>query len=175
MPSEPNVIPMSITTFYTGALDPSKGSSKEEMILLYSEGFEYGPCIERDGMGEPWMWMGEHNQPVRKVTHPIEQRRGTWLIDANEAKKIEIDLIKQDGAIDEQTKRRWIEELDQTPNYFDVFKERYPDHEILAMQGCGNLTMNDWFVAYLNSAFTSGKPVFCFLATDLKRFPELKS
>ena len=170
-----NVIPMSIAEFYTGTGNtkhPSKNIPKEEIILLHSEGFEHGPGIERDGMGEPWMWMGERNKPTKQVTHPIEQRRGTWLIDPDKAKEIEINLIKGDKSIDQQTKDRWIKELDETPNYFDVFEDRYPDYDILGMQGCGNLSMNNWFVGYLKSKFTSEEPRFFYVSEDLEKFPE---
>lgn len=158
MPSKPIIIPMSITTFYTNS---SPYEKKDEVFLLHSKGFEHGPGINRDGMGEPWM--EDRYKPERKITHPIEQRRGTWLIDNNEAKKKEEYIIKEDNIINQTLKDKLLRELETTPNYFDEFSKRYKDYEIVGMQGCGNLTMNLWFIAYLNSRFTSGKKRFIYL------------
>lgn len=165
MPNEPTIIPMSISTFYTGS---SQKENPDEAFLLYSKGFENGPPINRDGMGEPWM--EDRYKPEVKITHPIEQRRGTWLIDANEAKKIEEDLIRNDTSIDQKAQKELLKELDDTPNYFDEFKRYYPGYEIVGMQGCGNLTMNEWFVGYLSSAFTSNKEKFLYILNE--RLPE---
>lgn len=48
MPANLDVYPMSFVTFKTG-------SETEEIFLLCSDGFERGPGIERDGIGEPRM------------------------------------------------------------------------------------------------------------------------
>ena len=162
MPSKPTIIPMSITTFYTGV---TKKEKRDELFLLYSKGFEHGPPINRDGMGEPSM--EDRNRPERKITNPIEQRRGTWLIDNHQAKKIEEDLIKEDASIDGDTRDQWLKELNDTSNYFDKFdKEYHKKYKIIGMQGCGNLTMNEWFIAYLNSDFTLNKKKFIHVLSE---------
>ena len=95
------------------------------------------------------------------------QRRGTWLIDGRTAKHnrkpkvpktpkdIEIELITKARDLTPEEKTSLLKELEGIPNYFDEFAARYPRYEILGMQGCGNLTMNEWFVALLDSQFTS--------------------
>lgn len=150
MKNELTILPMSIATFEVGKEHAESG---DELFFLYSEGFENGPGINRDGKGPPWM--EDRDCPVRKITHPVEQRRGTWLIDRGEAKEIEKDTIMRAEDIDSATRLSWVQELDQTPNYFNEFSKRYPDYEIIGMQGSGNISMNGWFVAYLNSEFTS--------------------
>lgn len=149
----PTIIPMSIATFRTSPSKLTSGHNRDELFLLYSEGFEQGPGIHRDGIGEPWM--EDRDDPRQKITHPCAQRRGTWLIDNDIAKSIEKEAITGDGHIDDNTKQHWIQELDRTPNYFEEFAVRHPDYEIIGMQGCGNLTMNTWFVGYLKSGFTA--------------------
>lgn len=90
------------------------------------------------------------------VTHAIKQRRGTWLIDADKAKEVETKLIDKDSALTEEEKNTFKDELNDTPNFVDEFRARYQDegYEIVGIQGCGNLSMNLWFVAFLNSNFT---------------------
>jgi hypothetical protein len=47
------------------------------------------------------------------------------------------------------------------------FVLNYPDHEVIGQQGCGDLTMNLWSVAYLHSALTpAGKPVMLYLHAE---------
>jgi hypothetical protein len=152
--------------FYTNSIPTgSYQESVDEVFLLYTKGFEHGPGINRDGMGEPWM--EDRNNPERKISNPIEQRRGTWLIDGKEAKEMEVAYIEKQFEcknIKKSERDDWLKELGTTPNYFDEFKKHYDkNYEIVGMQGCGNLTMNQWFVAYLNSPFNSGQGKFIFL------------
>ena len=150
MPSIPESIPMCVTQIYTSSAPD--GERLDEVFLLYSKGFEYGPGIHRDGLGEPWM--EDRHNPGRSITSPIEQRCGTWLIDDGLAKEVEARLIREDRTLSAKQKGEWLAELDDTPNYFEEFGRVYPEYEIMGMQGCGNLTMNLWFIAYLNSRFT---------------------
>lgn len=160
MPNKPMHVPMSFATFYTGC-GPEATPSVDELFLLYSKGLENGPGINRDGMGEPWMENQYH--PGGRVTHPVEQRRGSWLIDDGYAKQLEISAIKSDSTISQPQQTEWISELDNTPNYRDEFKKVHKGYDIVGMQGCGNLTMNLWFVGFLNSNFTHNKPTFLHL------------
>jgi hypothetical protein len=43
-------------------------------------------------------------------------------------------------------------ELRTIPAHDSIFHHCYPDHEIVGQQGCGDLTMNAWNVAYVNDA-----------------------
>lgn len=173
MPSKPMIVPMSIVTFNTGKqVNPVEA---EEIFLLYSKGFEESGArgLSRDGIGSPWMWDQEMK---RKVTDPEEQRRGTWLIDRQLALKIEQEAIenkrtnqtflewiaKETGRDPQVVVDDWISELNSTPDYVSQFRHVYPDYKIVGMQGCGNLTMNGWFVGLLCSDFTSGKPTFFY-------------
>jgi hypothetical protein len=39
-----------------------------------------------------------------------------------------------------------------------VFTQCYPNHDIIAQQGCGDLTMNAWNVAYVNNPLGQHPP-----------------
>ncbi|MBI4143721.1 hypothetical protein HY486_00540 [Candidatus Woesearchaeota archaeon] len=181
MPAKPPTIIK--TGFIT--YDTEKG---EDAYLLYSKGTEICSLgIQRDGIGSPWTWdIYTHN---KRVTNPEAQRRGTYLIDDNsvliEAKSILKAWLKEKGVPDKELEKEvaiplreflskrvmpsgigaeyeaWLSELWNTPNYQDLFGGTYPKMQILGMQGCGNLTMNSWFVAYVDSKY-SEKPQFIY-------------
>jgi hypothetical protein len=145
------------------------------MFLLYTKDSEEGRArgIYRDGIGSPWMW---DEDAQRRITDPEEQRRGTWLIDSGIAKCLEKEAINRKRDVPEVRRRLqevfktdpdlvlndWIAELDTTPDYFSTFGKMYHDYKVVGMQGCGNLTMNRWFVGYTNSKFTEDRPVFLY-------------
>ncbi len=180
MPSKPNLIPTSIVTFYTGtagAVSENQPARRDEIFLLYSKGVEDGTArgLFRDGIGSPWMW---DKSMTRKVTDPEEQRRGAWLLDRDLALKLEEDAVKNKikkpevlgwiqreiGREPQQVLGEWLSELSSTPDYISEFDHTYKSqgYEIVGMQGFGNLTMNSWFVGFLNSDFTHNKPVFLY-------------
>lgn len=139
-------------------------SSDIELFLLYSKGRENGPSIERDGMGPPWMI---HPNPMYyglKVTDPDLQRYGTYFI-SSELQKSDCDRLSDKIARLKSVRKNknfeLIERLEELlesnlkeKNYIDVFKNAYPDYEIVGMQGIGDLTMNLWNVAYVNDRIT---------------------
>jgi hypothetical protein len=180
MPSKATSVPTSIVTFYTGSRAASveqQSTEHDEIFLLYSAGVEDGTArgLFRDGIGSPWMW---DRSMTRRVTDPEEQRRGAWLIDRDYALKIEEEAIRSKAKRPEvmewirselhkdpqEVLDEWLNELAHTPDYISEFEKAYKsqDYEIVGMQGCGNLTMNSWFVGFLNSDFTHGKPVFLY-------------
>jgi Phosphodiester glycosidase len=142
----------------------------EDIFLTYSWGRERGPHIRRTGMGPPFMttiggWPGQ------TTTHPFGTRMGAWLIRASmrddEIKKAEQELSRakragspaDDVAVLEQT----IEELRTIPAHAETFQQAYPDHEIVGQQGCGDLTMNAWNVAYVNNGLAKDPPALLHL------------
>jgi hypothetical protein len=178
MPEKHEFLPMSLVTFTR--------ARQEEIFLLYSTGFENGPGIHRDGQGSPWMIDPESQN--RKVTDPHEQRKGTWLVneDARKLVRESVDAWVRDvvdkrnqGLMDprdaEQRIRYYqafVGALSELSDYEDAFHRAYPGSRIVGMQGCGNLSMNEWYVAYLRSPFTGGEPRFVALPEDrLDRVP----
>lgn len=177
MPTSPTILPTSFVTFSTPDKVIAPGDPPDEMFLLYTKGTEEGRArgIHRDGIGSPWMW---DEDARRRVTDPDEQRRGTWLMDRTIALDIEKKAIEHkrkscdvrtwaeecfhkdpDAIFDE-----WLRELEDTPDYLSQFDEVYKPqgYRIVGMQGCGNLTMNSWFVAYCKSDFTDCIPTFLY-------------
>jgi hypothetical protein len=119
----------------------------------------------------------------RRTTDAEEQRRGTWLIDGEIALKLEqiaIEKKRKDEramhAIGETWKAepngvldQWLKELEEkTPNYISEFERLYgpKGYELVGMQGCGNLTMNGWFVGFVNSDFTDHQPMFLYRSEE---------
>ena len=170
MPQKHEYLPMSLVTF----------SKSEKIFLMYSRGFENGPGIHRNGQGSPWM-IDPHTQS-RKITDPHEQREGTWLL--NDASrdlirtqmprwKLNIGVNRDKGLMDPRDadqRLKYYEKLYATlnniPDYHSTFLDTYPGYTIVGMQGCGNLSMNEWYVAYLCSQFTGNQPVFIALPED---------
>lgn len=97
-------------------------------------------------------------RPGQTTTHRFGLRLGTWLIQENLRQE---ELKKARGELEEARKRgapqedldvlqRTVDELDSIRAHDEVFKQFYPDYEIIGQQGCGDLTMNAWNVAYMN-------------------------
>jgi len=51
-----------------------------------------------------------------------------------------------------------VEELETIRTHDAVFLEKYPGYEIIGQQGCGDLTMNLWNVAYINNDLGQSPP-----------------
>lgn len=155
----------------------------EEIFLVYSKGFEQGPYIRRPGDRPPSM---RHiDSPWIETVDPFEQRLGTWFIQSD-CKKPEEDEINDElklvrgqlkqgeksGMSDDEMNR--LQRLEKTlttllqdaqsqPSYDDKFRKDYQGLEIIGQQGCGDLTMNLWYVAYIRSAFTKNEKVLIHL------------
>lgn len=142
-------------------------SRNEEVFLLYSMGHENGPGIVRDGKCSPWMAHPNPNYLGQRTTDPDIQRFGTYFLNKELQQE---DLLKLDTRIKSLSSTnellRPLTELYKAnsaqKNYIDEFYRAYPGYEIVAIQGIGDLTMNLWNVAYINSAFTK-EPKFLHL------------
>jgi hypothetical protein len=172
MPTNDEFLPMSLVTF-------SKDMN-EQVYLLYSKGFEQGPGIHRNGQGSPWMIDAETLS--RRITDPHEQRKAVWLInsDAREFTRKSIPKWTQDvntklannlmDARDAEHRLAYYQLLSQSvdmiPDYHSEFERLYTGRVIVGMQGCGNLSMNEWYVAYVRSPFTNNVPTFIALPED---------
>jgi hypothetical protein len=130
----------------------------EDIFLTYTWQRKEGPDIRRTGQGPPYMEL-IGGRPGQTTTHPFGLRLGTWLIQEKlrklELKEANDELQKTQARRapqeDLDVLQRTIEELKSIPAYDEVFKDYYPDREIIGQQGCGDLTMNSWNVAYMNS------------------------
>ena len=152
----------------------------EECFLSYTLGFEHGPGIKRDGKGSPTM---ERLGKTWEDTADADlQRLGTWFIDEKRKgrmRKRTNDVLKK--AEKEQKQEREVEKwkliqdgiprqcvppLREMPVHEQRFKDTFKDLEIIGVQGCGDLTMNLWNVAYINSPLTDNEPKLLYLRRE---------
>jgi len=136
---------------------------KEDIFLTYTWDRSEGPDIRRTGKGPPYMGL-IGGEPGDVTTHPFGLRLGTWLIreEMRELEKAEAQQNLDDAykgnstegdiAVLEQT----LNELETVSSHEKGFADAYPNHEIIGFQGCGDLTMNEWNVAYVNSCLAKG-------------------
>jgi hypothetical protein len=149
---------------------------QEEVFLTYTWGLKRGPGIRRTGQGPPYMdLIGGHHMEI--TTHPSILRLGTWLIQeqmrAAEIAETQSDLTKAQAAknledikILNQTKK----ELQSIRAHDTFFKTVYPGYEIIGQQGCGDLTMNEWNVAFINNELGEEPPTLVCLRTEELRY-----
>lgn len=145
----------------------------EELFLLYSVGSQNGPGIERDGRSSPWMSHPSPKWSRLHVTDPDLQRWGTWFLDDTQKaadngelqQKLNRPLPTQSTDYKDQLTDLLAKNLAEEV-YANRFRAVYPDREILAIQGIGDLTMNHWNVAYLRSPFTGGQPEILHLLDE---------
>lgn len=155
---------------------PAKG---EHCFLSYTLRFEHGPGIKRDGKGSPIM---ERLGKTWEDTADADlQRFGTWFIDE---KRKERSIEKADEELkkaEKEKKQREVEKwkhiqdgippqgvlpLREMPVHEQRFKDTLKDWEIIGVQGCGDLTMNLWNVAYINSPLTDNEPKLIYLRRE---------
>lgn len=178
MPEKQEFLPMSLVTF--------THAKSETIHLLYSKGFEEGPGIHRDGRGSPWMI--DKETQIRRITDPHEQRKDTWFVNEDARQLVrdqlgswtaDVERKRASGLMDGRDAeqrltyyKQFFEATSNVPDYHSSFERVYTGHKIIGMQGCGNLTMNEWYVAYLCSPFTGNEPVFLALPEDkINRIP----
>lgn len=131
---------------------------KEELFLTYTWERAEGPDIRRTGMGPPYMSL-IGGAPGAITTHPFGLRLGTWLIQERmrrkESKLANEELKKASKRpipqADLEVLNQTVRELGSINAHDQIFLTKYPGYEILAQQGCGDLTMNSWNVAYVSS------------------------
>ena len=134
--------------------DPIVG---EEIFLTYTWDREEGPPIKRTGMGPPFMQRigGRVNA---WIMHPFALRAGSWLIrdtmgaeELNEAtQELQESRRREIQTQDLEVLKETIDELKSLPSHEGRFRTAYPNHEVIGIQGCGDLTMNYWNVAFIN-------------------------
>ena len=130
-----------------------EAEATEEIFLSYkSSPGNYGRGIERDGIGSPKFWS---NDSPHYIYDAHAQRRGSWFI------------RKGDRDLDNSETRRRMGLAGVDPLLLDDFRAmvndteldchevqfplRVPAFAITGMQGSGDLTMNYWNVAYVNT------------------------
>jgi hypothetical protein len=156
----------------------------EELFLTFTSERREGPDIRRTGMGPPYMAL-IGGQPGQITTNAFGLRLGTWLIaerlrqdEIEDAKKElqnaralgyqeEIETLEQNIRVLEQTVTDLERSDDSRVQAHDtVFLREYSSYEVVAQQGCGDLTMNSWKVAYVNNRLTSDVPTLVCLPEE---------
>jgi hypothetical protein len=163
---------------------------QEEIFLLHTWEFENGPEIVRDGLGPPTMELrgGPHAEPGARTANPYGQRLRTALIQEDLRKEEEDSLREalknaQDALADARKRgvRKEIEILEEEVELLEwtlsndlprvsahdtEFLKVYPDYCIVGQQGCGDLSMNLWNVAYFNSPLAPKQPFLVYLRAE---------
>lgn len=148
----------------------------EDIFLTYTWQRSRGPQIKRTGKGPPGMsGIGFYSDAL--IVHPFALRQGTWLIQEDMRKdekaeaKTEFDKARKSSSSEtyKQLFQDTLEELDTIQAHDTFFKEKYPGYEVVGMQGCGDLTMNLWNVAFINNDLGQNPPVLvCLREEDLE-------
>jgi hypothetical protein len=142
----------------------------EDIFLTYTWERSEGPALHRTGTSPPFMAL-IGGEPGLVVTHPFGFRVGMWLIrDAmrmDEMREVRLALVAAQSkrAPREQINilQQSLDELKSIRAHDAVFKDLYPDHEIIGMQGCGSLTLDVWKVAYINNSLSPNSPTLVCL------------
>ncbi len=166
--------------------DPTIG---EEIFLSHStgQGQEHGPGIRRPGDRSPSMrrfW--DLDNPFSETTDPDEQRLGTWFTDEDsfrdeerDLREVETELGSASPSGDEEKRKRSERKSQVLQATVDMgrtggihtegFRANHLDpdgrplYEIIGQQGCGDLSMNFWYVALISSWQTSLRPKLIWL------------
>ena len=145
-------VALSVVEFDPGA--------REELFLTYTWERQEGPAIVRPGRRSPYMLL-IGGDPGEITTHPFGLRLGTWLIQER-LRAEELKQAETAGAatLNSRTPREAWKALDMTRSELNspslrahdqIFRRHHPCYRIVGHQGCGDLTMNSWNVAYFNS------------------------
>lgn len=143
-------------------------NSSEEMHLCFSSGRLHGPAIDRDGKGPPRMHLAE--RPWEITTDPILQRLGTWFIDPPSRNSFLSWLRAEVRSFDEKRqaeykKRKCLDRFEKTADYLSTyFRSDEWGSATVGLQSFGDLTMNQWNVAYIREGLcTSGSPELLYV------------
>jgi hypothetical protein len=147
----------------------------EEVFLTYTWQRSSGPNIVRRGTSSPEITL--IGKSGKKTVSEFGLRLGSWFVQERlvpeELRELEVEFadVREKGSTVEEvevleqvvTEVRGIdEELRNarrseaaTPAHFrahdSAFEAKYPAHRIIGQQGCANLTMQHWCVAYVNN------------------------
>ncbi|MCX6623658.1 MAG: phosphodiester glycosidase family protein [Acidobacteria bacterium] len=124
---------------------------QEEMFLSFARqsDSDYGTGIERDGKGPPTVWWQD---PEHRITDPHAQRRGAWFIRKGDKIEDDKDTVRALNEAPDENLERDLRAMKDDHAEKDCHEQRFnfPGWQISGMQGCGDLTMNAWNVAYIN-------------------------
>jgi hypothetical protein len=124
---------------------------REEIFLSFARQSDndYGTGIERDGKGPPTVWWQD---PDHRITHPHAQRRGAWFIQKGDKAEDDKDAVRTLNETRDENLERDLRAMLKDDAEKDCHEQRFdlPGWHVSGMQGCGDLTMNAWNVAYLN-------------------------
>lgn len=151
-------------------------NQEEDLFLTYMWERAEGPDIRRAGQGPPYMNL-IGGGPGETTTDPFGLRLGTWLIQEemrqDELQEAREKLREAQANRDQQAIRALeltIDELERPAGepgsiraHDTVFRDLYPGYEITGHQGCGDLTMNAWNVAYTNNGLAENPPALVCL------------
>jgi hypothetical protein len=133
----------------------------EDVFLTYTWERREGPPIHRTGEGPPMIAV-IGGVPGQSTVHPFGLRLGTWLIQ-EDLRDAEIEEAEKEiaGGRKRSLPSEEMEILNRTLSelrppgrcraHDSVFQQFFPWYEIIGEQGCGDLTMNFWNVAFVNS------------------------
>jgi hypothetical protein len=149
---------------------------QEDIFLTYTWGLRRGPGIRRTGQGPPYMdSIGGHHMEF--TTHPFVLRLRTWLIQeemrAAEIAEAQGELAKAQASKNQDDIKilnRAKKELRDIQAHDEFFQNVYPGYEIIGLQGCGDLTMNEWNVGFLNNELGEDRPTLVCLRTEELRY-----
>ena len=141
-------------------------TNNEEVFLSHSKDLPHGPGIVRDGLGPPWMELID--KPGKITTNDKEQRYLSWFIDEDSKDAVVKDCADKPHEYETNNygPYDWLRHFRQLPSHADIFKQDYPDYKIVGIQGAGDLTMNEYNVAFLNSKQTSNNDTLIYLPQE---------
>ncbi|MGJ5814522.1 hypothetical protein [Paludibaculum fermentans] len=149
-----NPVPLSVVEFDAG----------EELFLTMrlSGVGDYGTGIERTGDRPPTVdWL----DPPHRITDPHAQRRGAWFIWDGDAAADHMITRERLGKAADPLLKADLEAMLRDKEWNNchqlLFPYLFPEWRIKGMQGCGDLTMNYWNVAYLNGHLAPGRHFVC--------------
>ena len=100
------------------------------------------------------------DQPGNVVTtHPLGLRLGTWLVLGNQRATDRKDIAaalesRTLTPTDRKVLERMLAENKKLKAHDEVFQARLPGYQVTGLQGCGDLTMNEWNVAFVAGPLT---------------------
>jgi hypothetical protein len=146
----------------------------EEIFLTYTWGRITGPNLVRKGSSSPEIQV--IGRPGRTTVSEFGLRLGTWFIQENLISEELADIEAQIAGLGEEAAEEDVELLDQMRSelraiddelkevhqakgiapahvraHDRAFQAKYPNYRIIGQQGCANLTLHYWCVAFVNN------------------------
>jgi hypothetical protein len=134
----------------------------EELFLSFTWDRKEGPPLWRNGTRAPEMKV--INTTKQMTSNPVALRLGTWRVRETLGAKSErerdkeaiADALKEIefNSPDKAVLEQMLREAETLPSHEKLFRERCGDYRIVGLHGCGDLTMNEWNVAYAGGNLT---------------------